>query len=72
FHSALSRNAALLAAVISAHAALLVWLAGATAVRLAVPAFQSVTAVEFIVRRKPPMHRLPSPLPSRRLKARAR
>ena len=48
------RNAALLAVVIAAHAALLVWLAGATAVRLTVPAFQSVTAVEFIVRRKPP------------------
>lgn len=42
----------MLAAVIAAHAALLVWLAGATTARLAAPAFQRVTAIEFIVRRK--------------------
>lgn len=50
----MSRNAALLAAVIAAHAALLVWLAGATTVRLAAPAFQRVTEIEFVVRRKAP------------------
>lgn len=50
----MSRNAALLAAVIAAHAALLVWLADASTVRLAAPAFQDITAVEFVVRRKPP------------------
>lgn len=50
----MSRNAALLAAVVAAHAALLSWLAGATGVRLPVPALQNVTVIEFVRRPKPP------------------
>ncbi len=57
----MTRNAALLAAVVAAHAALLVWLAGATTVRLAAPSFQSVTVIEFVRRPKPrPAPNLPS------------
>ncbi len=56
----MTRNAALLAAVIAAHAALLVWLAGATGVRLPPPGFQRVTTIEFVVRRKPRQTPMPA------------
>lgn len=56
----MTRNAALLAAVIAAHAALLVWLAGATGVRPPPPGLQSATTIEFVVRRKPGQAPMPA------------